>query len=469
MNPFCPACGVKLQSEARFCPACGHALAQESPPPPPAVPSPALPVSLSPENLLQMAKTLPWKQRPEAWWNLISVLAGSFGGLLWLIYSSIRGLPKPDFLARSSLGVYTDFIPAAVMLFLAWVKRRTLATLVLRLQQKFERQTLGGRLILGGLLVGGGHFGMRLVNRFGGEGLDLLTPVLMTLLPMGLVLFRQETDRLLQPLQPLRRTLGPVVTAGMSVAAPFATAHLLYHAFDYRMYELMHMNVPCGLLLSYALARNPAGPASGGTRPPLLPHTALWFWWGALLCLMAQPALAHDFLRDPFNLNDGLRTDTFAPWLAGLPTSIVTILVNGVEITKVVIQGPAAVKEGETPEVSHFQVVVRSTDEKGAISTVLTPGQCTRVLAHCEKSGGHFAAGDATISFSQQDAHQHVTLTTAGNRGIDRCVELRLVDPPPSSAPPETVTVLVTAGKDGLISAPVTLRLNDNQYDLEFF
>lgn len=410
---------------------------------------------------MEATKRLPWKQRPEAWWNTFSVLAGATGGLLWFVYSSVRGFPKPGFLVRMQLGPWLDFAPAVVMLLLAWMKRRSLVARVFQLQQRFGQKSPAGKLGLAAMFLGGAWLLMKkLLPKLGmgGEGLDVISPVLMLLLPLLLVMFRKETDKLLAPVQPLRRSLGPVVAMGMSVAAPFATAYLLYHVFGYREYPLMHMNLPVGFLASYALARTPVTSHAPPRLP--LPSWLIMLLPGFIYLLLTGEAWGHDFLRDPFNLNDGLRTDAFAPVIAGVSTAVVSILVNGVEITRTVIQDTKPVKEGETPEQRNYKVDVRTVDAQGRPCTVVREGNpgVIYIYASCSNETGPFPAGDATIRFPSSLGAPGLAIDDLGTQNQQRCACVSLPSPVQGNVP-ASVTVTVTAG-NGQWVIPVKLQVD---------
>lgn len=57
----------------------------------------------------------------------------------------------------------------------------------------------------------------------------------------------------------------------------------------------------------------------------------------AVALLLATPSWADDCGRDPNNLHDCLRTQTAAANIAGTTAVIVVIVVNGVEIGRVLI------------------------------------------------------------------------------------------------------------------------------------
>jgi len=87
------------------------------------------------------------------------------------------------------------------------------------------------------------------------EGKDLLTPLIMVLLPVAIVLLRKPIDRLLALLDPIRRRIPRAVLIGAGLAAPFVVAMLLYG--KYTEYPYLRISTVVGTLLSYAIIRTP--------------------------------------------------------------------------------------------------------------------------------------------------------------------------------------------------------------------
>lgn len=149
------------------------------------------------------------------------------------------------------------------------------------------------------------------------EGYDLLTPLILVGLPVALVLFRREFDDLLMPLQPARQRVPRLLLLGMGIAVPFLTALILYNVLSVENYPLVQWNVLAGPLVSYAIMRDPEGSvsarpsrlANGSLKVPLLLFLFCTF------CIRA--VLAHHCGGDVFNANDCLRSDGYAPALAG--------------------------------------------------------------------------------------------------------------------------------------------------------
>ena len=56
-----------------------------------AVPGLKTAIPMSTQDFMREAKGKPLAQRSEAWWNMLSILGGAASGVLWFLYSSIRG------------------------------------------------------------------------------------------------------------------------------------------------------------------------------------------------------------------------------------------------------------------------------------------------------------------------------------------------------------------------------------------
>ncbi|MBK1720280.1 hypothetical protein [Thiocystis violacea] len=294
------------------------------------------------------------------------------------------------------------------------------------------------------------------------EGVDLTTLMLMPALPVAITLLRPYLDKLLAPVQGFRRRIPKLVLVGMAVVAPFASAFVLY-ALNYRQYELMHTNLILGTLLSYALLRNPARPGRPGGSQGSGTLSSL-AWLGALSAAVlagtfAPDVLADDCLRDIFNLNDCLRTDGFAQVIAGAATAVVSILVNGVEISRTIFQSPTPVEEDETPEQRNFSVHVHTLDAQGRPGTRVREGDAgvVYIYAYCTKDGAPFPPGDATVLFPASLGVPGLTIEDLGTLHQQRCARVSMPSPVQSGMP-ASVTVTVTAGQ-GQFAIPVTLQV----------
>lgn len=428
---------------------------------------------MDPKDFLETSRQVSWSQRPQSWWNALSIGGGAASGYLWFVYSSVRGLPRLKFLGAGRES-WLDLLPALILLaipILLIIGRRT----VLKTVQPWGTSLMGmpaaAKLALGAAVL----LFLALINTNNPilgqrEGLDFITPLLMTAIPALLVWFRGETDRILAPIQPWRQKIPKLVLIGVSLAIPFLTAYVFYRWMGINQYPLLRLNVVVGTLLSYALLRTP-GSQTGSH--PLRPGVAtLGLLLLGLYLLMPELAWADDFLRDPFNLRDGLRTNGIAPVLAGISTLVVSILVNGVEVAKVMIQDTKPVEEGEEAQHKKFLVVVNTGDKQGNRSTTLDQMANDTIFcyAHCEEEGkGRFPAGDATLNFALTSAAAWVVLKDLGTQHRERCARLTFVSPLPEGKPPETASILVSAGVDALVSASVDINLVCGIFVLEVF
>jgi len=289
---------------------------------------------------------VPLKQRPRFWWDALSVWAGIVVGLVWLAYSAVRGFPHLRALNLSSESGF-DFLPALVILAVPvgmFILRRTFLAKVNLFLLRFNSVPSGKKIGMLALVIAGGWFisttlrwvmtKSTLFNMR--EGLDIMTPLAMILIPMLLVFFRRETDSFLRPLQVVLRVIPRILLTLIALAVPFFLGYWLYEVVGFSQYSLLRWNVILGVLVSYALLRVP----QGTNRPagPVPAATAILIGTAGLvladLLLGQQSAYADDFEDDPFNLNDGLRTTGAAQWISGTAGGLGVLGVNGVEIVR---------------------------------------------------------------------------------------------------------------------------------------
>ena len=127
--------------------------------------------------------------------------------------------------------------------------------------------------------------------RSGREGFDLITPLLMIGIPIILVWFRADIDRMLEPLQPHRKKISKILLIGLGIATPFLTAWILYNIFNISQYPLMQANMVVGTFAAYAITRDPQI-ASGQKMPPVAGSAMIIF---TIICsLIISPVLADD-------------------------------------------------------------------------------------------------------------------------------------------------------------------------------
>jgi hypothetical protein len=298
------------------------------------------------------------------------------------------------------------------------------------------------------------------------------------------------------------------VLVGAGLAAPFAVSYAIYVVGEYcpipylfANYPYLRVSVIFSTLISYVILRTPvAGGLTGGASRGVAPGsvgsiahalpTLLWLT-GLGILLYHGGAWADDFLKDPFNLNDGLRTPGIAPVIAGVATSVITVLVNGAEVIRVVIVDPNPPKggggadgggadgagadgagasggaEGGGKQVN-FQVVVNSINAQGVTATQLDSNTSPTVFiyAYCTKEGASFSPGTGSITFIAGFDQTFVSFSDLGTQNGQRCAQLQLVSPAPTGKPPESVTVTVKAGQ-AVDSIPVTIGVRVSPYYLE--
>jgi hypothetical protein len=112
--------------------------------------------------------------------------------------------------------------------------------------------------IFGGAL-GGALWFLYSSIRASREGYDLITPLIMALIPILMVRFRAQIDQLLLPLQKYKQGVPPTTLAGAAVAAPVVVAILLY-GIGLKQYEYLRASVVTGTLISHILVRTPQVP-----------------------------------------------------------------------------------------------------------------------------------------------------------------------------------------------------------------
>ena len=173
------------------------------------------------------------------------------------------------------------------------------------------------------------------------EGFDLISPVLMVVMPLLLIWKRKEIDNFLMPLQPGRKKFSRKLLIGMGIAVPFLTAFIIYHVFQVDQYPLMYSNIVIGTLVSYAIVREPVladtyrgDPHTGRMPDPRVPLVILI---GISVCI--RIVSAHDCLTDPLNAQDCMRTTGTAELLAGGASAGVSGAVNGPTMLQTLSQG----------------------------------------------------------------------------------------------------------------------------------
>ena len=413
---------------------------------------------------LDAEKKKPIGQRSDKWWDLVAVVGGTLSGWVWFVYSAVRGMPQLKLFGPAQRESWFDFFPPMILLGIP-ILLLPFRRLVFKLLQKIPLplKILGG-LILAFVALTVQYDTFFLNQR---EGLDFITPLLMTGIPLLFTWFRGPIDRVLSPFQVIRRLIPRPLLVGAGLAIPFFTAVVLYYLFGINQYPLLRWNVFLGLVLSYLVLRTPKTKPSSAA-PAGVATATLFLGSLALVLLCPGLAWADDFLRDPFNLNDGLRTPGIAVAISGLATTVVTVVINGIEVVRVFITPPPGTtvpgSKDAPPQQSAFVVVVRTVDATGVMSTTLDQQKTPAIFiyAHCEEVGkGHFPQGDPTIQFSLLSAQQVVGCQDLGTAHGERCAQVAFLPQLSKDVtiPPSCVVQVSAGAGGGLISAPVTLSL----------
>ena len=193
--------------------------------------------------------------------------------------------------------------------------------------------------------------------------------------------------------------------------------------------------------------------------------------------IWALPVLADDCLADPLNANDCLRTPGTAQVIAGVTSVVVTVLANGQEIVRTVLQpqdGQQPSDDGdgdEDVEPRQLQLQIDTRDASGAARTELNVDARDRIFiyARCIEVGkGPLPAATQSIRFQLTSGQGWVALSDQGMRYGSHIAAADTVQPAPESPMPESVTVYVSATFEGQsVGAPVNLALTSSQYILE--
>jgi hypothetical protein len=92
---------------------------------------------------------------------------------------------------------------------------------------------------------------------------DYKTCAATVLLPLALISFRRQIDRLLLPIQKVRNQVPPLVRLGIGLAMPFLVSNYLY-ARGFNQFDFMFKTVVISTLSSFVVLRNPV--ISGHTQ-----------------------------------------------------------------------------------------------------------------------------------------------------------------------------------------------------------
>lgn len=97
---------------------------------------------------------------------------------------------------------------------------------------------------------------------------DYKTCAAVVLLPLALIVFRRQIDRMLLPIQGIRNKIPPLIRLGIGLAIPFLVSNYLY-ARGFSQFDFMFKTVVVSTLTSFIILRNPIIPnravAQGGS------------------------------------------------------------------------------------------------------------------------------------------------------------------------------------------------------------
>ncbi|MBW6473452.1 MAG: hypothetical protein K0B14_10035 [Anaerolineaceae bacterium] len=112
--------------------------------------------------------------------------------------------------------------------------------------------------ILPGAVVGGLWFLFTLARLIlsGGRGVDILTPVILTGVPLVLWLLRKPLDKLLIPLQKFQKSFPYAIRLGIAFAVPLLTGFGCSAIFT-SGYTAMHFTALISTLFGYIVLRTP--------------------------------------------------------------------------------------------------------------------------------------------------------------------------------------------------------------------
>jgi len=211
------------------------------------------------------------------------------------------------------------------------------------------------------------------------------------------------------------------------------------------------------------------------------PRRRRWAWlrsigWVAfLLFVWATPALADDCLRDPLNANDCLRTPGTAPVIAVVATVVVTVLVNGQEVVRTILQPQDAPPEddGQEPEPRQLQLQVVTQGASGDLASALNLNEEEPIFiqAWCEEVGkGPLPAATATIQFQLTAGQGWVTLAPTASSHGTKVALVRPAQPLPAGVAPQSAGVHVSATFEGqTVGASVDIQLILSEYRLRLY
>ena len=217
-------------------------------------------------NLREFWRTaidIPWSRRPKEWWDILAVLGGIAVGLVWFVYTSLRG-PY--------------------------------------------------------------------------QGLDIVSPMLMIVIPIALIEFRGGFDRMILPVQKFRAGIAKPILIIIGIIVPFLTAFILYNVFGLRNDLLLQLNIIIGTLGAYVIMRDPELFQDNRQGRGFPPGTHLLLITLATMVFCTSRAIASGFAGLPMNDWDCMVCAFESQFISGLIPAILVGLLSGHAITRMLMQ-----------------------------------------------------------------------------------------------------------------------------------
>jgi hypothetical protein len=312
---------------------------------------------------------------------------------------------------------------------------------------------------------------------------DLQGGMLIALLPVCICVLRKPLDLLLQPLQSLRQRLPPILIVVAGLAVPFLVANFMYEKtfFGTRMIEFPYARavILVSTVLSYLVLRTPAGSkyssmasiargggGSGGVSGFIV-SLFLSGWLPRLIILLAlfpdAIAYADHYLKDPLNLNDGLRTGGgAAQTLAGTAAVIVAIAINGAEIARTLVKPAQPTEDGQTEEATEYRLEIRTEDRREDVAADGLDRLCIYANVVCNKPEISTAEMTDSIQFAKEGINvEWLKLGEPQMVGGCKSISVRAEPPfPDAELTDDTATIRVSAFiAGGVRGGPVRLKL----------
>jgi hypothetical protein len=231
----------------------------------------------------------------------------------------------------------------------------------------FSRWDIGA--LIGGAVSAGAWYYWSTIDRSAAQ--DGFTHFYIIGFTAVVVFFRKLFDKLLMPLQAIKRHIPRLVVIGVALALPYFLAHFFYKQ-GINNYPLMQRTIVWGTILPYILLRIPEKWQPGSRKRVLQAmgtHSWIFLLFVSAVFLGDASALfGDDFTRDYTRLEDGLRTEGFAQTIAGTAATVINVLVNGALVFQKGGNSPAAQGDSQPAEDGkqpvRYTLDVQTQDEK---------------------------------------------------------------------------------------------------------